>query len=151
MMLIICAMCSLSHTPHTPRTPLPLSHIPHYTYFSPLRISTPLPPSLPPSRLSVATQSNESLHPLVSRAREGVFTDWFVRHCGGWNEIACMKAGMYDRQMVHAGMGSAAAQRREWAKLAAASRIEMYGTMEREFGALLKAKAFDTKGGSKRG
>ena len=99
-----------------------------------------MPP--PPSR----SQSNASTHEgHISRAREGVFTDWFVRHCGGWNEIACMSGGVYDRQMVHAGMGGVAAQRAEWEKLANTARFEIYGTMEAEFAHVLRSGVYGTK------
>ena len=56
-----------------------------------------------------------------------------------------MKGGMYDRQMVHAGMGGVAAQRAEWEKLAKTARVEMYGTMEAEFGAVLHSGVYGTK------
>ena len=90
-------------------------------------------------------EANSSLSLLLSRARKEVFTDWFVRHCGGWNEVKCMKEGRYDRQMVRAGIGTKAAQELEWSKLAASSRVEMYGTMELEFKDVLEAGVFGVR------
>ena len=77
--------------------------------------------------------ANQTLLRSVTRARQAVFTDWFVRHCGGWEELHCDRWGEFDRVLERTGLGDDASLQQAWYELVGKNTVFMSGSMEEEF------------------